>query len=209
MKGLMKKDYILIKKNSLVYLLLFGVFLIISVGKALSSHEPDTMIFSGYMAMAPFILAINTFAYDDLAKWDSYCLSMPVTRAEAVLARYASLGTVAVAVCLMGTIVSLIVGIMVGQLQMGYILLTSLILLGIALLALAVLLPLIYKFGVEKSRILLIILMLAFMSVVVIGGKEMPVPAINFMIRLLPVVGIVLYAVSFYISSAIYQRKEF
>ena len=82
MKGLIIKDIFNLKKGittTLIMILFYGIF----------SYNTGNM--SMLIGMTVFImtsLSISSMSYDDMAKWDGYALSMPITRKNIVLSKY-------------------------------------------------------------------------------------------------------------------------
>ena len=82
------------------------------------------------------------------------------------------------------------------------------------LILLSVFLPLIYKFGSEKSRIfIMIIFFVPFILLMVfanrLSGLAMPSEAtIITLVKLLPLAGLVLFGISYFISVAIFQNQD-
>ena len=82
MKGLIIKDIFNLKKGittTLIMILFYGIF----------SYNTGNM--SMLIGMTVFIMtsmSISSMSYDDMAKWDGYALSMPITRKNIVLSKY-------------------------------------------------------------------------------------------------------------------------
>lgn len=88
-----------------------------------------------------------TLSYDERSKWDSRALTMPVTRAQLVLSRYATALLAGLALCALGAVVIAAVdGPEQAANSLGFYLAGALML--------AVAMPLMLKLGVEKARIL-------------------------------------------------------
>lgn len=206
MKGLILKDLLNLKgtfKTLGVMMLLFTVVFV---------PAGNDFIF-GIIIVMLAMMVITTMSYDDLAKWDSYALTMPVTRKEMVLSKYLVLGILTIS----GAILSLIVGIMeimiMGRSFSMEILAIIGVLLLIALVFGSLMLPLIYKFGAEKARLMLILCILIPMGIIFILEKmNIPIPTdANPWIYLLLLIGFTLggLILSFVISLRIYEKKEF
>lgn len=208
MKGLLLKDLYNMgqQKKILVFLALFyGAFALFT----------DSSGMLNVFVLVCSMLSVSAFSYDEFAKWDSYALSLPVTRKEIVAARYlfATLltGCGALAVLVLGTL-SFIVR---SQTNFGAMVISIASITALSFLLLSLLLPLCYKFGLEKGRIMLMI----FMMVLVFLGMSLPEFLANlpemFALQslLLPVIVLLLCAVALVLSYSasvrIYEKKEF
>lgn len=208
MKGLLLKDLYNMgqQKKILVFLALFyGAFALFT----------DSSGMLNVLVLVCSMLSVSAFSYDEFAKWDSYALSLPVTRKEIVAARYlfATLltGCGALAALVLGTL-SFIVR---SQTNFGAMVISIASITALSFLLLSLLLPLCYKFGLEKGRIMLMI----FMMVLVFLGMSLPELLANlpemFALQslLLPVIVLLLCAVALVLSYSasvrIYEKREF
>lgn len=206
MKGLILKDFMNLKKYSKS----LGLILLMFLGFGFLSKD-----FSFLIAMVQILFAmmtIVTFSYDDIAKWDRYLLTMPIKRNEVVLSKY----LLALILVVVSFVLSLFVSFISGYItkvpftsekfvQTGVI-----CLLGIVLVS--CLIPLTFKFGVEKSR--LFIIAIAFIpTILIVGLKNLGVnpptdEQIVLLVKLSPVIVLLLLIASYFISCAIYNKKE-
>ncbi len=152
MKGLIYKDALTLVKQMRFYLLLVLVFALLPIG-SLSSFALV------YAAMLPF----SAMAYDEQAKWPRLAAMLPYTDGQLVLCKYI-IGWVGVLAALL---LSLIAGIGTKFIAGSTAPVQSLRLLpmaaAMALLLIAVVLPLIFRFGVERGRMF-------SMAVIVLGA---------------------------------------
>ncbi len=209
MKGLIIKDFLVLKKTGRVFLLLLGLYLIMTI--FMNTDMGPLMVFICGM------LSISTFAYDEQAKWDAYALTMPVSKRDLVRAKY----VLAIILCFIGALAGVVLSVASNLdapfIDWNGILIAS----GIALCASYIFnslaLPLLYKFGAEKSRVIL----LACYAVPLIGAslvmKELEKSSgsllrlqslLNLGAILLPFVTIALLLVSYLISLRIYNKKD-
>ncbi|KNZ40482.1 ABC-2 transporter permease [Acetobacterium bakii] len=206
MKGLILKDLLNLKgtfKTLGVMLLLFAVVFI---------PAGNNFVF-GIIIFMFAMMVITTISYDDLARWDSYALTMPVTRKEIVLSKYLVLGILNIT----GAILSLCVGF-IGTMVMGRsfsmeILAIIGVVFLIAIVFGSVMLPLIYKFGAEKARLMLILCALIPTGfLLLLEQLQIPIPTdANPWLYLLILVAFTLAGLilSYGLSLKIYEKKEF
>lgn len=161
MKALVIKDILNLKKQYRVLGLLFGFYLIFG----LAAGQPDA--FSGVITMMMVLLTITSMSYDERSHWDKYALTMTVSRRELVLSKY----VLGVLLSLLAFLLNLPMQKIAGSLPWIDALMVSAMLTGLALFLLAVLLPLMFHFGVEKGRILMMIVFLVPTALILILGR--------------------------------------
>jgi len=210
MIGLLLKDFYILKQYLKTMLLMAAFFVLISTGL----DNPAEFI-SGFIVLICVMMTITSFSYDALANWERYALSMPVTRKEIVGSKY----LLSLILCLAGAAVSFPVSLavlkMTGPVEgfgMSEYLYSSVALISIAYLYIAVLLPLIFKFGVEKCRLIMIAVFAAPTAALIAlskAGVSMPSEAsLKAFIQLLPALVILLNLVSYFISVRIFSARE-
>ena len=215
MKGLILKDYYNLRKSGKTIIL---IMLVYAVFGAVSGQ---ISFMSAIVAVLCATLPISTFSYDDFSKWDSYALSMPVSRRQIILAKYL-LGLIMV---VLGSIISLLSSFAAlafaenadaGPLEVFSA--TGAVAL-VCLLMLAIIFPVIVKYGVEKGRIAMLAVFLGPTLLGVLAArmglldylppaaqlKAMLVPALI----ATPIVILILFVLSFLLSLRIYSKKEF
>ena len=218
MSGLILKDFLILRKTLRSYLLFVAVYSAVA-----SSGFWSASFMGGFIIMMLAILPMNVFAYDKQAKWDTYGLALPVSRTKTVAARYLTvLVLTAVSVALsaaLGAALSLL-----GRMEETFAeyLLTCTVMAVLALLTNAMMLPLLYKFGSERARMMLFGVMgtIVLVGVVVLaplGGiellksLELAEPAME-QVAAVPVIaaaaGLVLLALSFLLSRHFYGSKD-
>jgi ABC-2 type transport system permease protein len=205
MKGLILKDLINLKRYSrsiFVFIAIFGLF-------ALMDQNWDFL--EGMIILMFTMMTVTTFSYDDLAKWDPYALSLPVTRKQVVLGKYLVAALLAFSAVLLSLAVNGIFAL-VRDVDMVQKLITTYLILAAAIVFISILLPLIYKFGVEKSRIFLIVIFAApTAAIIVMSNLGIPIPKTDTLMLLLnlsPAILVALVCGSYAISKALFTKKE-
>lgn len=207
MKGLILKDLIALRKQGKIALLLIGFYAVYAFVTKNSS------MLGAMAAVLCTMLPITTLSYDEFNKWDRYALTLPIRRRTVVQSKYVLGVMMNVAATILVTIVSIILMPFMGDVEIGEIL-TVVAVTGMAsLVLLAVILPLLFKFGVEKGRMLMMgVVFLPTMLVILLGQMGIPAPDPE-LLKLFgyasPVLAACLLLISYNISSAIYQKKEF
>lgn len=211
MLGLIIKDLLVIIKNyKVIQLLILGV-IILPI-----SQNPTYMvpILSAVITVWLISLLASSFEYDDQAKWSEQVDFLPVQRKTIVREKYLLGGIL----CLLSLV--LIIFILLFLKAAGIKISISDIWIGIginlfmSIVYIGIIIPCVYKFGVESSRILLYVIVL--LPTLLVGIFQFF--HIDIHIGTLSkeaVVSITVFAailwiiVSYVISVAVYQRKEF
>ncbi|HBG2460190.1 TPA: ABC-2 transporter permease, partial [Clostridioides difficile] len=152
MKGLILKDLLNLKGN-IKFILLF----IIMFGFMSSLGDGNINNFIGVIIVLCTTMIVSTFSYDDLNKWDSYVLTMPINRNDIVLSKYLTMLIFSFIGVLVSLIVSVTIGYFKNTLILNETLLINALILSISVCFGSLILPLIYKFGTERARLLMIL----------------------------------------------------
>ncbi|HBG2784264.1 TPA: ABC-2 transporter permease, partial [Clostridioides difficile] len=152
MKGLILKDLLNLKGN-IKFILLF----IIMFGFMSSLGDGNVNNFIGVIIVLCTTMIVSTFSYDDLNKWDSYVLTMPINRNDIVLSKYLTMLIFSFIGVLVSLIVSVTIGYFKNTLILNETLLINALILSISVCFGSLILPLIYKFGIERARLLMIL----------------------------------------------------
>ena len=215
-KGLILKDLMNLKSYKTTMLFILVLYVIVSF-----TNEETMVSMPIYIVIIFGMIAIGSFNYDNISKSDKYILSFPVTRKQVVIARYlyvflfTLVGFVfAIGLNMIFQIIKVgnldgindIVSVAVGSFF------------GMILLQIFQI-PIMYKFGAEKGKIiqmlLIVVLMLGvsgitvgFMKLSNVSLEQMEMMLKKYGIMILGIVSTILYFISYQISFAIYSKKE-
>ncbi len=204
MSGLVYKDLINLKQQWRSYLLILVFW------GGLSVMQKSAYFFGGMFSIYMSIVLLTACGYDEKAGWDKYALTMPVSRSRIVLSKY----MLALLLDILGFVTTAIFFAVSGTVLLE-IITGQCIFQTISLSLLAIQLPITFKFGVEKARTSVAIVMLAPILIgymLIQSGIWHPELDFRQMMRLLyagPVVGLCLLALSAMVSIRIYKGKEF
>lgn len=218
MKGLLVKDLYLLGKqrNYVLYLLVISLFLLLGA---------DNAIFvSGYMTVLGSFLALITISYDEMNHGRAFLFTMPITRKMYVTSKYLT----GILTCLTAWTVSLVftgVSVAAGRISVGWKewLVSCLMFLGVGFLFDALMIPIQLKFGADRGRIVLMVVMLGcmFLAAPVVNLLQKTqldfCGAVAFFDRIGPVgagllgavLVLILLMISWVISMEILKGKEF
>ena len=195
MKALLLKDYCVLWKQLRFFLLFILIFSALPGG------------FNGVFAVTyAALLPYSCIAYDERSKWDQMAAMMPYTARDLVLSRYV-LGWIAAAgACALSLVLQ---GIFSSILDTGFYPVTLVLAFFACLATLALTLPLIFRFGVERGRLIMfLIIFLVCGSAGALGAvadpSSGPPPAAVWL--LLPV-SLVLTALSIPLSIRWYAKR--
>jgi ABC-2 type transport system permease protein len=212
MKGLILKDLFMLKRQGKIMLALFGFYAVYSY--ATRSSGMIVMMFTVMCVMLP----ITTLALDEQNKWDRLALSMPVQRRTIVISKYVLGILLNVTATVLAAVKNLIFRPQVNGAGIEEILITSIAVCVATNLLLAIIMPLMFRFGVEKGRLMLmavfaipgIIVTLLYRSN--IDLSKLPVPdecLLKALVFASPVIILCLLLISMNITVSIYTKKEF
>lgn len=212
MIGLVYKDIMVLKKQLRYYvgfLMVYGVMAVMGVGAS---------VMGAMISVVGLVLPMSSIAYDEQARWDKFAVSTPAGRAGVVGAKYLFTLLVLGSMTLL-VLLSMAVLHLAGMLEenIADMAASALSCTGVSLLMNSVTLPLLLKFGAEKSRsismgIFVVIFGGSFLSAAALKKQtELPVlPA--WLADALPVVLAALavgsFVISYCIARGIYEKKE-
>ena len=221
-KGLLKKDlYNLASyKTTLIIVVLFCGIAIIGTDA----------IYWGSVVIGIIVgmISLSRFSYDEMSKSNKYILTLPVTRKEIVLEKY----VLAIGATILGGILGFIVTLLVGNV-MNYLRPDNLIdinietllatsvggMFGISLIQ-SIQIPSIFKWGAEKGRIQMFIVLFVLVIIGAIAGFLLKQAGLsvdieklenilnNFGLVALILLSCLMYFISYKISYKIYKNKD-
>ena len=215
MKGLMIKEFLCLRHQSRSLLLMFGIlaaiFLIMfqAGGRGKALGEAAAVLLVAFPVMLTLVLAINSIGYDEQAKWDAYVLSLPVSRDRIVAARYLSVTLLSLA----GAALAFLIGLLLPDLRSSPqgLLIMAAAAFACPLLICSVLLPLFFRFGIQKARFAIAAFFLLPMAVTEIAKRAGSAPSVAqqaLLCGLAPAFALAAVVLSYLISCAVYRRKE-
>jgi len=217
MRGLIIKDIFILKKNVKIFVVLIVLYVFMSFA------SNDTSFFNSVITMLFAILILNLYAFDDAAKWDSFALTLPISKDNIVQEKYLMMLLLTMtgsAVCSIFTIISNITR-KSDSIFHGF----EIIGIGavVVIIFYSIILPAITKLGVEKARIIIFAIYLIpfviFMALKKMQGDiKLPIPGtllklVDLLIKnifvVLSLTAVIALLVSYEISIRIYRKKEF
>lgn len=221
MKGLVYKDLLALKQTMLTTAAIMVLYIVIGI------MNDGTTLFCVMASVMNMMIPLTCAAYDEQCGWDSFGNSLPISRTKTVLARYCT-GMIVMLATLLLVAAAQVIMMFTGNSAIDWTVCIVMVL--ISLLINAVMNPIVYKFGVQKSRFVMMaiclvltiissaIAMLAITSerdwVVSLNDKIgafidtlSQIPSGVIMLILLAIFG-GLYALSILLSISIYKKKD-
>ena len=157
--------------------------------------------------MFTILVPISAAAYDDKAKWDRFALTMPISRWDLVLSKYLLALICSVVTAFLSEIVMVII---TGDILSSLLQSAAYVMAGMFLVSL--ILPFIFKFGVEKARLIMMaVVLIPTVLITAISGMDISLPEWKEpekIVWLFPVAAITILIVSVAVSKKIYDNKE-
>ena len=213
MIGFWKKDLFVLRKQMRTYAFILVVYAFLSI-----SGVWGTNLIAAMVALVTLMCPLTAFSFDQATRWDGYACSLPDGGRGAVAGRYLCTLTIwAVAVlqwCVrsaalwaLGLLKESLEALLLGNLSSG----------TVGLLMAAVTLPLCYKFGIERGRVIMtLVFVCIFVGIIGAAGlMEGSLPD-NLNTTAAVTIGVVSFAAlvvvglygSYRVSRAIYLKKE-
>ena len=221
-KGLLKKDlYNLASyKTTLMIITLFCGIAIIGTDA----------IYWGSIVIGIIVgmISLSTFSYDEMAKSNRYILTLPVTRKEIVLEKY----ILAIGATILGSLLGFVLTLLIGN-MMNYVRPNNMIdinidtllstsiggLFGVSVIQ-AIQIPSIFKWGAEKGRIQMFIVLFVIALIgagvgflIKESGLSVDIEKLENTLKsfgwiILVILSFIIYFISYKVSYKIYKNKE-
>lgn len=207
MKGLLLKDFYVATKSCKMYFIVDAFFIAMSF--ALSGFVDDSVMFLMFPVMISGELAISLLSFDEKSKWTKYSGALPYSAGEMVSSKYL-FSIIFVTLTTLVTFLALIIHVnTIGGAALSEV---GLIIGGTCVMSLVITsvgLPLCYKFGTEKGRIIFFMtLFIAAFALVNFADKLYALAQNNYIIWIIIAAVAALYALSWFISVSVYSKRE-
>lgn len=201
MRGLLIKDWYQARKYCRSLLLIAVVFAAVSVFS-------DNTLFAIYPLMLGALLPVTLHAYDERSGFLRCACIMPVSRRDVVASRYAELLlALGLGLAVLGAVRT--IGALFGAGDTGSTAgLLVMVLLSVDLAAL--LLPLIFRFGTERARMLMFLVVGALVTLMLLFGSDLSARLMDMhaVVRYgVIALGLAVLPLSYLLSLRIYRKK--
>ena len=207
MKGLLLKDWYMTKKYCRYYLFVGIGFIILSL---ISSGN---MFFVFYPCLLCGMIPVNLLGYDERSRFTEYVSTLPYTKAQIVSAKYliglfAQIAMFTVTCIAQGAKMSITHEFALKEFSVLMMLLFIMVTITSSLT-----LPFIFKLGVEKGRaayyvMIGVVCACSIIASNLLSGKMQTEIKLNGILPIICLVGIGIYALSWYLSVVFYKKRE-
>lgn len=160
MMGLLKKDILSYR------MIMMQIVLMVVLMSVLSIQMKETSFLLGAFSALPLLWMLTSFLYDDSCNWGEFALAQALTKKEIVLSKY----VFGLLNCFLAGIIGLVLSIIMGLFidmgdSMKDLLEVAFATFVIGNVMNAILLPIVFRFGAQKSRIYLLLFVILGISV--------------------------------------------
>ena len=207
MKGLLLKDWYMTQKYCRYYLFVGIAFIFLSL------MSKGNMFFIFYPCLLCGMIPVNLLGYDERSRFTEYAGTLPYTKTQIVSAKYLiglfTQGAVLIVICITQGVKMGIDGTFV----LKEFLVLIMLLLITASVASSLILPFIFKYGVEKGRVAYYVMIGIMCAVSIIASNLLSKGfqadiKLNGILPIICIIGIVIYALSWYLSIVFYKKRE-
>lgn len=206
MKGLLLKDFYMMVKYCKAVVLVDIVFFAVSLA------GENNLFFLAYPCMISALVPVTLLSYDERSHWNVYSRTLPYSKAQLVSVKYIIGPLAAVPVFVLAAITLTIRMFTLHMFMPRDAMLFFVMLLAVACLAPALVLPFMFRFGTEKGRIAyyIIIAVLCSAGLFISDLFQLQISAEISLYSVLIALGatVLLYVLSWLLSIRLYQRRE-
>lgn len=207
MKGLLLKDWYMMKKYCRAYLLIAVVFI------AVSLFSNDNMFFVFYPCLLCGMIPVNLLGYDERSRWMQYSGTLPYTKTQIVSGKYL-IGLLSQITILVATGVAQAAKMLIAHnFELGDFAVLMLLMLIVSTLTSSICLPFVFKLGVEKGRTAYYVMIgfvcgASVLASSILRGHLVSEIQLNLILALVAVAGIGIYILSWYLSIVFFKKRE-
>lgn len=209
MLGLIKKDLLVIKANIKSILVILLIFIMMTF---FGTYDITFMI-----PFMSFMFLISTFSYDDFNNFNAFAVTLPCKRDDIVKSKYLTGLILLITSTILGGIISITTGLLNNEINWSETFSSLTGCIFTILILMSLMMPIIYKFGSEKGRILLFSLSFIFVGVITLIARLIDLKSFsiwleslgNLLYFILPIIIILILLISYFVSCDIYRKKEF
>lgn len=207
MKGLLIKDFLNLKQQLKTLLVILIFFTFISI----QSSNPIYLVTMASILVS--MMSITSMAYDDLAKWDVYVQTMPIKKEDIVKSKFILLLILTTIPLMISGPISYFFILPKTDMPVKEFLIASLTIYLLINIFSSILITFVYKYGIEKSRVISILLFAIPAGIIFLLSKTgLPLPTddqVMLFFKILPVIGILVFLLCMKLSMKIYKSKDF
>ncbi len=200
MTALIIKDFLVIKKQYLKFFVLATAFLV------LNTNDLTTT----FLYVIGALLPISAIAYDQQTNWDDYCMALPLSVEHIVLSKYV-LGILATGfMYVFVSILTFFSNMFFIKSTPIFFTLTPFVGMLLSIMIISFYLPFIIKFGVEKARVIIILLgalMGSGVALIAYSNRSFSLNFSNFSLLFVLIFALTFMVCSMFLSVHLYKKR--
>lgn len=214
MKSLILKDLYNIGHNAKSMLFILVVFAFVFI----PTSGVTEYIFA--CAILCSMMIVTTFSFDDNSKWARYAMITPVTKKDLVAGKFIVLAIFCIIGSLFGLVVGSIGGLIMKNISFDFVGIGELLLLALAAWVISLIfgsmsIPLVFRFGAEKGRVLLLVSFLVPTAIcfgiyrlLIILGVELTDQIVFVLLCCSPIIALLWCCLMYQISYWVFAKQE-
>lgn len=161
------------------------------------------------------MLFMSIFSYDEYNNWNAYAITLPGGRKNIVKSKFVAGLFLTLLSIIITVVLNCLVSVINSNLKFDDFVSTLLGSVSAIALIQAIMYPFIFKYGMEKGRIILFVLSFAIVGIIVLFSKVINIPLDiisffnNYWFIIVPIILTISLFISYKISKKIYLKKEF
>ncbi|MGM9941662.1 MAG: ABC-2 transporter permease [Bulleidia sp.] len=208
MKGLLLKDWYMLKSYCRTYLLIAVCFFCVAF------YGDDNLMFLFYPCILCGMIPINLLAYDESSHWQSCFLTFPYTRNQYVSSKYLIGLIIQLIITALSGIITAMRMISAGTFILSEFLILLLLVYLVSSLNASLCMPLIFRYGAEKGRIAFILMFAVIGAAGFIltqiyreyMSAQIVIPAVPGIVIFIVLAGV--YVLTWLLSQKLFAKKE-
>ena len=207
MKGLLLKDWYMMKKYCRYYLFVSIGFIILSM------MSSGNMFFIFYPCLLCGMIPVNLLGYDERSRWTEYVGTLPYTKTQIVSVKYLTGLFTQIAVLIVICIAQGVKMGIEGNFVLKEFLVLMMLLLIMTSVASSLTLPFVFKYGVEKGRGAYYVMIGvacagSIIATTIFKDSMQNEIQLNAVLPVACLAGIGIYVLSWYLSIVFYENRE-
>ena len=167
MKGLLSKDWRLLRQQKVF-------FVLVAIVTAMMMLVGDVVFALSFISFVMALFTLSTISYDEFDNGYPFLFTLPITRQGYALEKYMFGLILGGGTWLLATLLALVTAVLEDVMEPLALLQAAGVILLLMVLLQALMIPFHLKFGAEKGRIALIVVLAALASVVFMVGHDLP-----------------------------------
>ena len=214
MRALIIKDFYNLNRYIKSMIFMITIFAVIFI----NSNDIEGIITVSSILFGMMIM--NAFTFDDMCNWERFCLTTPIRKKDIVISKFIILLLLSLLGLLVGFLATILGNLFLSKPINGEFFGTmgilTIISFSISLIFGSTIMPIIYKFGVEKARNFLILSYIipiavgaGILKILFLFGFVLTEKVLMIIIIFSPLIAFVWTFIMYIISLKIFEKKEF